>query len=353
MEKITVDLGSRSYPVWIGSGILEEIGRYLSGEEVCVVTDPTVEARFGGAVLGSIERAGKKGRLIVVPEGERSKDFSRLMEVYDALVSFGADRSTELVALGGGVIGDLGGFSAATFMRGIPLVQVPTTLLSQVDSSVGGKTAVNHPRGKNLIGVFYQPRLVFIDIDTLSSLPQGEFLSGLAEVIKYGIVLGEDLFYLLEQKRDLILKRDRPSLTAIVSRSVEIKADVVAKDEREAGLRSVLNFGHTLGHAIENLVGYGAIRHGEAVAKGMAMSTLISERMGLISEGDKKRIMGLLAAYGYDLVLPAFSRQEYAAAIAADKKAVGDEINFVLTGGIGRFILKKISVLDILDFIEH
>ena len=353
METITVDLGSRSYPVYIGWDILGEIGRYLPDTDACIVTDTTVQRLFGARVLDALEKSGIRGRVIVVPEGERSKDFSRLMEVYDAIISSGAKRKTPLVALGGGVIGDLGGFCAATFMRGIPFVQVPTTLLAQVDSSVGGKTAVNHPRGKNLIGVFYQPQFVLIDIGTLVSLPDEEFLSGLAEVIKYGIVLDRGLFSFLEKKRQQILRKDREALTTIVRRSVEIKAGVVGKDEREAGLRSVLNFGHTVGHAIENLVGYGEIRHGQAVAKGMALSTRISERMGLISERESGRIIGLLEAYGYALELPPFSHEEYGGALSVDKKAHGDEINFVLTGGIGRFILKNMNVLDILDFIEH
>lgn len=212
---------------------------------------------------------------------------------------------------------------------------------------------MNHPKGKNLIGAFYQPEFVLIDIDTLSSLPDGEFLSGLAEVIKYGIVLDRELFAVLEEKREQILKKDREILMTIVRWSVQTKADVVKKDEREEGLRSVLNFGHSVGHAVEKLVGYGAVRHGQAVAKGMGFSVGFSEKMGLISSAEKGRIIDLLRAYGFDLSLPVFSRQEYESALAVDKKAVGNEINFVLTGGIGRFILKKLALLDILDFIEQ
>ncbi len=238
-------------------------------------------------------------------------------------------------------------------MRGIPFVQIPTTLLAQVDSSVGGKTAVNHPRGKNLIGVFYQPRFVFIDIDTLCTLPRDEFLSGLAEVLKYGIVLDRALFELLENKREEILSQKREELITIIKRSVQIKADVVRQDEREAGLRSVLNFGHTIGHAVEKLVGYGSIRHGEAVAKGMAFSVNLSQNMGIISSVDRDRIIALLSAYGFELSIPRFGQADYRHALMVDKKSDGTTINFVLSEGIGRFILKNVSVLDILDFIEQ
>ncbi len=353
MESVTVELGDRSYPILIGDGILSAIGGYLPAGDVYILTNPVVDRLYGGAVRDGIERAGGAAHSIVVPDGETSKDLARLMEVYDALANGGAQRKTPLVAVGGGVIGDLGGFCAATFMRGIPFVQVPTTLLSQVDSSVGGKTAINHPRGKNLIGAFYQPRFVFIDIKTLGTLPRDEFLSGLAEVLKYGIVLDCAFFELLEAKRNEILTQQLQELATIIKRSVQIKADVVAQDEHEAGIRSVLNFGHTIGHAVERLVGYGRIRHGEAVAKGMAFSTGLSWKMGLISGEDRDRIVDLLTAYGFDLSIPPFNARDYREALIVDKKSDGATINFVLIEGIGRFILKNISVLDILDFIEQ
>jgi 3-dehydroquinate synthase len=353
MEKVTVELGDRSYPILIGSGTLPEIGRYLPAGDVYILTNPPVDQLYGGIVRGAVERTGATVHSIIVPDGEASKDFACLGRVYDELLDGGAQRKTPLIALGGGVIGDLGGFSAATFMRGMPFVQVPTTLLSQVDSSVGGKTAVNHPRGKNLVGVFYQPQLVFIDTDTLATLPREEFLSGMAEVLKYGIVLDRALFELLENRREQILGQAREELVTIIKRSVQIKADIVSQDEREAGLRSVLNFGHTIGHAVERLLGYGNIRHGEAVAKGMAFSANLSRKMGLIPSEDRDRIVALLSAYGFDLSIPVFGAADYRRAITVDKKSDGSAINFVLTGGIGRFILKKISVLDILDFIEQ
>jgi 3-dehydroquinate synthase len=353
MERVKVELGDRSYPILIGDAILPEIGGYLPTGDVYILTNPVVDRLYGDAIRDGIERKGSVAHSIVVPDGETSKDFAHLLTVYDALVTAGAQRTTPLVAVGGGVIGDLGGFCAATFMRGIPFVQVPTTLLSQVDSSVGGKTAINHPRGKNLIGAFYQPRFVFIDINTLDTLPRAEFISGLAEVLKYGIVLDGAFFELLETRRREILKRESRELVGIIKRSVEIKADVVGRDEREAGVRSVLNFGHTMGHAVERLVGYGRIRHGEAVAKGMAFSTNLSLKMGLISAEDRDRIVGLLAVYGFDLSIPTFSVRDYRQALIVDKKSDGETINFVLIEGIGRFILKKLSILDILDFIEQ
>ncbi len=353
METVTVDLGDRSYPILIGSGILSAVGERLPKGDVYILTNPVVDRLYGDTVRESIQRNGGTPHSIVVPEGETSKDFRHLIKVYDALADNGAQRKTPLVALGGGVVGDLGGFSAATFMRGIPFVQVPTTLLSQVDSSVGGKTAVNHPRGKNLIGAFYQPDFVSIDITTLDTLPHEEFLSGLAEVLKYGIVLDGELFELLDRRSGRILDKHPEDLIEIVKRSVQIKADIVRQDEREAGLRSVLNFGHTLGHAVERLVGYGSIRHGEAVAKGMAFAAGLSAKMGLVSREERDRIVGLLGAYGFDLSIPPFGPDEYRRALVVDKKSDGTTINFVLIEGIGRFILKKISVLDILDFIEQ
>ncbi len=353
MEKVAVELGDRSYPIHIGSGILSGIGGYLPTGDVYILTNPLVDRLYGGAVRDGIEREGGVAHSIIVPDGETSKDFAHLQQVYDDLAANGAQRKTPLVALGGGVIGDLGGFAAATFMRGIPFVQIPTTLLSQVDSSVGGKTAINHPLGKNLIGAFYQPKFVFIDIKTLGTLPRDEYVSGLAEVLKYGIALDGGLFELLEKNRNEILEKQPGQLVTIIKKSVQIKADIVRQDEREAGLRSVLNFGHTIGHAVERLVGYGRIKHGDAVAKGMAFSAGLSVKMGLISGDDRDRIIGLLTSYGFDLSIPPFNARDYRQALVVDKKSDGATINFVLIEGIGRFRLKNISVLDILDFIEQ
>lgn len=352
MKRIDVNLRERSYPIYIGFGILDSIGELLKEREVCILTNPLVDSLYYGKLEGGIGSSGGKAHKIVVPEGESSKDMETLNKVYDSLVWAGANRLTPLLTLGGGVIGDLGGFAAGTFMRGIPLINIPTTLLSQVDSSVGGKTAVNHPMGKNLIGLFYQPEFVLIDVDTLKTLPEEEYLSGLAEVIKYGIISDRELFEYLESERDGVLKREGESLSCIIESSLKIKADVVSKDEREVGLRAILNFGHTFGHAVENLTGYGTVKHGMAVAKGMAVSIEISRKMGLITEGDSERMVNLLINYGFDLSLPKFSRGEYEGAINHDKKSAGKSINFVLTEGIGCVSLKKERTVDILDIIE-
>ncbi len=351
MEKITVDLGERSYPVYIGFDILREAGNFIDTNLVCIITNPVVANLYSEPLISGIEKAGGKTCEILIPEGEKSKDISHVMDVYDCLIGAGAQRSTPLIALGGGVVGDIGGFVAATYMRGIPYIQVPTTLLSQVDSSVGGKTGVNHPRGKNLIGVFYQPKFVLIDISTLSSLPNEEFRSGISEVIKYGVISRNNLFGYLEENREKIIAKDKDSLQHIVTESIKIKADIVSRDERESGLRSILNFGHTLGHAIESLSGYGSLRHGEAVAKGMSAATLISEKIGMITEDEGKRIRELLESYGFDLTLPPFSGRQYIDAINNDKKAQGSQINFVLTEGIGYVSLKKMTATDIVEII--
>ncbi|MBN1573933.1 MAG: 3-dehydroquinate synthase [Deltaproteobacteria bacterium] len=352
MEEIKVNLGERSYPIYIGFGILDDAGSLLEAADVCVLTNPVVESLYFGRLEAAIKDAGIEVTRIIVPDGEESKNFDVLCKVYDSLVTAGAARSTPLLTLGGGVIGDLGGFAAGSFMRGIPYVQIPTTLLSQVDSSVGGKTAVNHPSGKNLIGLFYQPKFVLIDINTLKTLPEEEFLSGLAEVIKYGIISDRELFDYLESKRDRILNKDGEAIKYIIKSSLKIKADIVSRDEREAGLRAVLNFGHTFGHAVENLTGYGVVKHGMAVAKGMAVSIEISRKMGLLSGSEQDRMLNLLEDYGFDLSLPKFSKGEYESVINYDKKASGEAINFVLTEGIGCVSLKMERVSDIVDIIE-
>jgi 3-dehydroquinate synthase len=352
MERIDVDLGDRSYPIHIGFGVLDCVGEFLGNRDVFVLTNPVVDSLYYERLEKGMKDAGVKVNKILVPDGEESKGFDTLHKVYDALVENRAERLTPLLTLGGGVVGDLGGFAAGTFMRGIPYVQIPTTLLSQVDSSVGGKTAVNHPMGKNLVGLFYQPEFVLIDIDTLNTLPEDEFLSGLAEVIKYGIISDRELFEYLESEKDNILKRESEALKHIIKSSLNIKADVVSNDEREAGLRAILNFGHTFGHAVENLSGYGTIKHGIAVAKGMAVAMKISHKMGLLSEKDYERMTNLLTDYGFDLSLPKFSRDKYENAINRDKKVTGKAINFVLTEGIGRVSLKREASSDIVDIIE-
>jgi len=351
MEQITVDLGDRSYPVYVGYGILDDIGSMIDDRRASILTDDHVSTLLGDRVQRSMTASGVETQTIVVAAGEQSKQFSSLIGVYDELLSFRVDRETPLVALGGGVIGDLGGFAAGTFLRGIPYIQVPTTLLAQVDSSVGGKTAVNHPLGKNLIGVFYQPRFVLADVETLLTLPDEEYLSGLAEVIKHAVIADEKLFSYLETNRDRVMSRERDALMNMVTTSVRIKSDVVSRDERESGLRRILNFGHTVGHAIERLSGFGTISHGRAVATGMAAAVRASERLGEIGRDDADRITTLLETYQYQTALPEHSVDEYLDAIHYDKKAQGSHINFVLTAGIGYVTVKKMRATDIVDII--
>ncbi|MBN1880607.1 MAG: 3-dehydroquinate synthase [Deltaproteobacteria bacterium] len=351
MERITVALGDRSYPVYVGSGIIGKIGSLVEERRASILTDEHVATLFGERVQKAIDTSGTQTHMIVVPPGEQSKQFSTLEHVYDELLSFRSDRKTPLVALGGGVIGDLGGFAAGTFLRGIPYIQVPTTLLAQVDSSVGGKTAVNHPLGKNLIGVFYQPRFVLADVETLSSLPEEEYLSGLAEVIKHAVIADEELFSYLETHHNRVMSRDRDALMKMVTTSVRIKSHVVSQDEREADLRRILNFGHTFGHAIERLSGFGTIRHGHAVATGMAAAVRISEKLGEIDSNDVARIITLLEAYRFQTELPGYSNNDFVNAINYDKKAQEAHINFVLTAGIGYVTVKKMRATDIVDII--
>lgn len=351
MEQLTVTLGDRSYPVYVGVGILDTIGSLVGDRRVSILTDENVSALFGERVQKSFDASGIETRMIVVPPGEQSKQFSSLINVYDELLSFQVDRQTPLVALGGGVIGDLGGFAAGTFLRGIPYIQVPTTLLAQVDSSVGGKTAVNHPLGKNLVGVFYQPRLVFADVETLLSLSEEEYFSGLAEVIKHAVIADGELFSYLETHQDRVMSRETDALLKMVTTSVRIKSNVVSQDERESGLRRILNFGHTFGHAIERLSGFGTISHGRAVATGMAVAVRISERLEEISSHDAARIIALLEKYRFQTELPGYSNTDYMNAIIYDKKAQGSHINFVLTAGIGCVTVKKMRATDIVDII--
>jgi 3-dehydroquinate synthase len=352
MEEITVDLGERSYPVYVGFGILDALGSLMKDRRASILTDENVSRLLGDRVKNTMADSEIETSSIVVSAGEQSKQFSCLIGVYDELLAFRTDRETPLVALGGGVIGDLGGFAAGTFLRGIPYIQVPTTLLAQVDSSVGGKTAVNHPLGKNLIGVFYQPQFVLADTETLLSLSQEEYYSGLAEVIKHAVIADAELFSYLETHHDRVMSRERDALEKMVTTSVRIKSEVVGRDERESGLRRILNFGHTFGHAIERLSGFGAVSHGRAVATGMAAAVRISERLGEIEKGDAERIISLLVKYDFRTELPEYSDNDYRDAINYDKKAQGSHINFVLTAGIGCVSVKKMRATDIVDIIK-
>jgi len=340
MEKIRVELAERSYDISIGSNILEGIGDNVKlfglSPKIAIVSNPTVFSLYGEYLSASVKKAGFDLLTVTIPDGEEYKDLLWVEHIYDELLKHKLDRSSALIALGGGVIGDITGFAASTYMRGISCIQVPTTLLAQVDSSVGGKTGVNHKLGKNMIGTFWQPRLVWIDIATLKTLPRRELLAGLAEVIKYGIIYDEKLFEFLEVNREKILNLDSNALTHIIKRSCEIKADVVSKDERESGLRSILNYGHTIGHAIETVTGYTRFLHGEAVAIGMCLEARLSQMINLIDKDQVSKIKAIVDSYGLPSEMPAdIDMNSILSSMQLDKKAVAGELKFILPEKIG------------------
>ncbi len=331
---VNVDLGDRSYPIHIGSGNLDSLGEAcktagLKGK-CLVVTDESVAPLYAGRAVQSLEKAGFNPALEILPAGEPTKCQAQLMNLYSKAAAHGLDRKCFMVALGGGVIGDLTGFAAASWLRGIRFVQVPTTLLAMVDSSVGGKTGINIPEGKNLVGAFHQPELVLIDLDTLKTLPRRELAAGMAEVVKYGIIWDAELFRTLEKSGT-----DFSTLGETVARCCEIKAEVVGKDERESGLRGILNFGHTLAHAIENVAGYGQFLHGEAVAIGMVYAAHLSVALKGLSVAESARIEKLLAGLSLPVGAPDLAWKEIRAAMAVDKKTVGGLTKFVLADRIG------------------
>ena len=335
---LNVDLGERSYPIVIGPGLLDDgalLARHIQGQKVAIVTNTTVAPLYLERVAGHLRGAGREVVEIVLPDGEEHKNWQSLNLVYDALLQAKCDRKTTLVALGGGVIGDLTGFAASSYMRGVPFVQIPTTLLAQVDSSVGGKTGINHPLGKNMIGAFYQPRAVLADTATLDTLPARELAAGLAEVIKHGAILDAAFFDWIEANVEQLNKRDPQALAHAIARSCEIKAEVVRKDEREGGLRAVLNFGHTFGHAIENGLGYGEWLHGEAVGCGMVMAADLSARLGLIDPASVERVRALVRAAGLPASAPDLGEARWIELMAVDKKNEGGEIRFILLKPLG------------------
>jgi len=338
MQTVRVALAERAYPIHIGAGLLERadlLVPLLPQRRVALVTNHTVAPLYLDRIARALDATGVASVRVVVPDGEAHKDWSTLNKVFDALLEHRCDRKTAIVALGGGVIGDLAGFAAATYQRGVPFVQVPTTLLAQVDSSVGGKTAINHPLGKNMIGAFHQPLAVLADMDTLATLPPAELRAGLAEVIKHGAIRDAVFFDWLESNIDALLRLDRGALAYAVKRSVEIKAAVVAVDERETGLRALLNFGHTFGHAIEAGLGFGAWLHGEAVAAGMVMAADLSARLGMLDRADADRLSRLVARAGLPVAGPALGPARYLDLMAIDKKAEAGRIRFILLDRLG------------------
>jgi len=337
MKTLHVDLGERSYPLYIGAGLLSDgglISPHIKGGEALVVTNETVAPLYLAALCDGLSVA--KLDTLVLPDGETYKNLDTLRQIYDKLLTRRHSRGTTLIALGGGVIGDITGFAAATYQRGVNFIQVPTTLLSQVDSSVGGKTGVNHPLGKNMIGAFHQPVAVVADIDTLATLSDREYRAGLAEVVKYGLIADRDFYQWLKGHIAEINARDRQTLIAIVERSCRNKAEVVARDEREADIRAILNLGHTFGHAIETVEQYKGLNHGEAVAVGMVMAADLSARLGWLAKADVNDLRDLLAALGLPVTVPrVMTPRAFREAMALDKKVAAGVVRLVLLAGVG------------------
>ena len=333
---LNVELGTRSYPIMIGTGLLRQGGLldpYVEGRDVLIVTNDQLVSLYLQPAQALV--TGSRVESLVLPDGESAKTLDTLNLIFDALVEHRFGRDCVLVALGGGVIGDITGFAAATWQRGVDFVQIPTTLLAQVDSSVGGKTAVNHPGGKNLIGAFHQPLCVVSDMDTLNSLPDRELGAGLAEVIKYGLLGDAEFFAWLENELQGLLQRDKERLQHVVRRSCEIKAEIVAADERERGCRALLNLGHTFGHAIERCAGYGEWLHGEAVAAGMCMAAAFSQRLAWLEQKEVERARDLIARMQLPVEPPSVPPAEFLAAMSLDKKVIAGQIRLVLLRGIG------------------
>jgi shikimate kinase/3-dehydroquinate synthase len=342
---LKVDLGDRSYPITIGQSLLSDadtIGKHVAGKRVVIVTNTTVAPLYLERLTATLASADKHVIPIVLPDGEEEKNWANIMKIYDVLLAEKCDRKTMLMALGGGVIGDMTGFAAATYMRGVPFIQIPTTLLAQVDSSVGGKTGINHPLGKNMIGAFYQPQAVIADTTTLNTLPDKELSAGLAEVIKHGAIIDAEFFDWIEENIQKLMAKDASALAYAIKRSCEIKADVVRQDEREGGLRAILNFGHTFGHAIEAGLGYGAWLHGEAVGCGMVMAADLSNRLGYIDDSAKQRIVALVRAAGLPTVAPDLGTQRWLELMQVDKKNDGGEIKFILLKPLGSPLISSV-----------
>ena len=341
MKTININLEKRSYPIYVGEGLLENYGllkKHISNKKVAIITNDKIAPLYLEKISNTLS-VEKEIIPIILPDGEVFKNFETLNLIYDTLLKNKANRQITLIALGGGVIGDITGFAAATFMRGVDFIQIPSTLLSQVDSSVGGKTGINHPLGKNMIGAFYQPKCVIADINLLETLPDKELSAGLAEVIKYGLIRDSSFFEWLENNVEGIIKRDSQLLIEAVVRSCQNKVDIVESDEFESGIRAILNLGHTFGHAIETATGYGKWLHGEAIAIGMVMAAYLSEQMGWLTKEENQRIKSLIVDANLPINPPEISKQEFLDLMQLDKKTKEDQINLVLQQGIGKAIL--------------
>lgn len=356
MHSLKVELGERSYSIHIGPGILgqaELLRPHIRGKSVAVVTNTTVAPLYLQALTDILKGLGYSPLQIILPDGEEYKDWQTLNLIFDGLLTARCERGTTLIALGGGVVGDMGGFAASCYQRGMPFIQIPTTLLSQVDSSVGGKTAINHPLGKNMVGAFYQPQLVLADIAALRTLPDRELSAGLAEVIKYGLIRDAEFLGWLEANMDGLRRRDEGLLEEAVFRSCQHKAEVVAADEKEMGERALLNLGHTFGHAIETGLGYGQWLHGEAVAAGTVMAARLSALMGWMTEGDVTRVELVLAAAGLPIRGPKMGADKYLELMRHDKKVQEGRLRLVLMQGIGKAVVSDAATeAQILEAIE-
>ncbi len=340
MQQMKVELAERAYHIVQGDDLLAHLGELLAplhlAEHLVIVTNDVEAPLYGSQVEHELKRAGYRVDTIVLPDGEEYKNAHSLDSIYTYMLERGCDRKTTIVALGGGVIGDMAGFAAATYMRGIPFVQLPTTLLAQVDSSVGGKTAINHPLGKNMIGAFYQPLRVIIDTSTLDTLEKRHFCAGLAEMVKYGVIADGEFFTWIEDNLAALLRKEPATLGYAIMRCCSIKADIVARDETEQSVRALLNFGHTFGHAIEQLCGYGVVLHGEAVAIGMVVAARVSAAMGLCTQDDIIRLNHVLYQCGLPTTVPAqFNTEQYVTAMLRDKKVSSGKLRMVLNCGIG------------------
>jgi len=343
LDRVDISLGDRSYPIYIGLDLIAQacgLDAVVSATSALIVTNSTVGPLYAAALRAALQTRFASVHLIELPDGESYKDWTTLNLIFDKLLATGCDRKTVLFALGGGVVGDMTGFAAASYMRGVPFVQVPTTLLAQVDSSVGGKTAINHPLGKNMIGAFYQPQLVLCDLSTLATLPARELSAGLAECIKYGPIFDMAFMEWTEAQLDALLARDPTALAHAVRRSCEIKAHVVGLDERESGLRAILNFGHTFGHAIESGLGYGEWLHGEAVGCGMVMAAHLSQRLGGVDAEFVARLTRLIERAGLPVVGPDLGADRYLELMRIDKKSEGGEIRFVVLDRPGSAVVR-------------
>lgn len=342
LHTLSVDLGDRSYPIYIGENLLDSLDllpQHIKGNSVVIVSNTTVAPLYLDKLESVLNSINMRYDTVILDDGEQYKTMQSVDKIIDCLLSNRHDRKTTLIALGGGVVGDITGFSAAIYQRGVNFIQIPTTLLSQVDSSVGGKTGVNHPKGKNMIGAFYQPQCVIADIATFNTLPQREIAAGLAEVIKYGLIYDEAFHNWLEQDITKLVNNESASMAKAVLRSCEIKAEVVAIDEKESGLRAILNLGHTFGHAIEATMGYGNWLHGEAVAVGMIMACDLSERLGWIDENVKARTIKLLNGAGLPIKAPKMSIEQYMDTMSIDKKVDNGTIIFVLLKALGEAVM--------------